>query len=318
MSQALGAHRLASLALRAGRGSLDWDRDGGDWPNREASRFVHSGGLRWHVQQLGRGPAVLLVHGTGGATHSWRGLAPRLARRFRVVAPDLPGHGFTTGPATGARSLPGMAELLGELLHDLDVRPSLVVGHSAGAAIACRMTLDGEIAPRVVVSLNGAFLPLDGLVGRVSSPLAKLMVLNPLVPPWFAWRASDPRFVTRLLRSTGSRIDEDGLRLYGLLLRSRPHVAAALGMMARWDLTSLVRELGGLGAPLVLVVAEGDRFVAPDDARRVRERLPAAELVSLPGLGHLAHEERPDEIAELVFERARRVGIEPAEEARGA
>ena len=79
-----------------------------DWPNRTASRYVEAGGLRWHVQSLGdTGPVILLLHGTGAATHSWAGLAPLLATRFRVVAPDLPGHGFS-GAAVGAgMSLPG-------------------------------------------------------------------------------------------------------------------------------------------------------------------------------------------------------------------
>jgi len=78
---------------------LIWERDGRDWPNRSASRFVSAAGLRWHVQQFGTGPVALLVHGTGASTHSWRGLAPILAESFSVVAPDLPGHGFTEAPA---------------------------------------------------------------------------------------------------------------------------------------------------------------------------------------------------------------------------
>ena len=85
-----------------------WQRDGGDWPNREASRFVRAAGLLWHVQVMGQGPVLLLLHGTGAATHSWRAMLPLLARHFTVVAPDLPGHGFTDAPATARLSLPGM------------------------------------------------------------------------------------------------------------------------------------------------------------------------------------------------------------------
>ena len=61
----------------------NWERDGRDWPNREASRFVHAAGLRWHVQVMGSGPVVLLLHGTGAATHSWRDLMPKLAERWQ-------------------------------------------------------------------------------------------------------------------------------------------------------------------------------------------------------------------------------------------
>ena len=59
---------------------------------------VAAGGLRWHVQVAGDGPVLLLLHGTGAATHSWRDLLPLLAERFTVVAPDLPGHGRSDGP----------------------------------------------------------------------------------------------------------------------------------------------------------------------------------------------------------------------------
>src|SRR3954470_13494112 len=109
-----------------------WEMEGRLWPNREASSFVQAAGLRWHVQRMGQGPQLLLVHGTGAATHSWRGLAPLLARRFTVVAPDLPGHGFTEAPSPDRLSLPGMVAALDGLLRALDVSPALAVGHSAG------------------------------------------------------------------------------------------------------------------------------------------------------------------------------------------
>lgn len=79
--------------------SPDWNVEGRDWPNRGSSRFVEAGGLRWHVQVMGEGPALLLLHGTGAATHSWRDIAPLLAKTHTVVAMDLPGHGFTAMPA---------------------------------------------------------------------------------------------------------------------------------------------------------------------------------------------------------------------------
>ena len=64
---------------------LDWERDGRDWPNRAASRFVRAGGLDWHVQTMGQGPTVWLIHGTGAATHSWRDILPLLAQRPRLM-----------------------------------------------------------------------------------------------------------------------------------------------------------------------------------------------------------------------------------------
>src|SRR6056297_477263 len=188
-SRGRGGDRSAARRSVDMRRELDWQRDGADWPNREASRFVRAGGLRWHVQVLGSGPSILLVHGTGAASHSWRDVAPRLAERFTVLVPDLPGHGFTQRPARGGLSLPGMAQALSDLLEALGESPALAVGHSAGAAILCRMSLEGRISPESIVSVNGALLPFRGVAGRIFSPLAKLLTLNPIIPSVFAWRA---------------------------------------------------------------------------------------------------------------------------------
>lgn len=285
-------------------GALTWERDGRDWPNREASRFVRAAGLRWHVQQMGHGPAVLLLHGTGAATHSWRGLAPLLARHFTVIAPDLPGHGFTEKPPAFRLSLPGMARSVGGLLQALGVSPVLAVGHSAAAAILARMSLDGIIAPRALVSLNGAMLPLPGASSVVFPMIAGALSTLPVVPWLFAWRAAaDPTAAARLLRNTGSRVDPGDAKLYRRLISTPGHVAGALGMMANWDLKPIERDLPRLTPHLVLVVGAKDGMISPAESRRVHAMVPGSELVSLPGLGHLAHEERPELVARLV-ERA--------------
>ncbi len=277
-----------------------WETDGRDWPNREFSGFVSAGGLRWHVQRMGQGPVLLLLHGTGAATHSWRDLAPLLADHFTVIAPDLPGHGFTAAPPFERMSLPGMAAAVGDLIEALGVRPELALGHSAGAAILIRLCLDGRIAPRGLISLNGALLPWRGLPGHVFSPAAKVMAKSELMSRIFAWQAGNRRGVARLVANTGSRLEPSGHEFYRRLVRSPGHVRAALSMMANWDLNLIEQALPALQTPLYLVVAEGDQTVSPREARRVRERLPGAELTMLPGLGHLAHEERPADVAAIV------------------
>ncbi|WP_270933239.1 alpha/beta fold hydrolase BchO [Falsiroseomonas oryzae] len=286
-----------------------WEHDGRDWPNRDASRFVTAGGLRWHVQVMGDGPVLLLVHGTAAATHSWRDLMPILATRFRVVAPDLPGHGFTDLPAQARLSLPGMAGALAALLHAIDARPVLAAGHSAGAAVVLRLALDNRIAPAVIVSLNGALLPLGEKHAAFFTRAARMLVGLPFVPSLFAWRASNRAVAERLLRDTGSRIDARGVDLYARLFRHASHVSAALGMMANWDLLPLLQDLPRLKTRLVLAVGANDRSIPPAQAERVRSRLPTAEIASFPGLGHLAHEEKPREVAELLF---RLLAVAPA------
>ena len=277
--------------------SLDLLRDGLDWPHRNASRLVEAGRMRFHVQILGAGPPLLLLHGTGASTHSFRDLAKPLAERFTVVMVDLPGHGFSSHPRGEAPSMAVMSRLIAALLQKLEIAPRYVAGHSAGAAVLIRMAIDGRIAPHRIVSLNGALLPFPGLAAQLFPQLAKILFLNPLAPRFFSWRARTGSAVARLMEGTGSHITPEGLAYYERLLASSAHVEGALRMMANWDLDSLRRDLPKLAAPLTLMVGTRDRAIPPEVSHRVARMVPNADVVILEGLGHLAHEEAPAKVA---------------------
>jgi magnesium chelatase accessory protein len=281
---------------------LDWEREAGTWPHHETSRFVMADRVRFHVQVAGRGPVCLLLHGTGASTHSWRNVMPLLKQHFTVVMPDLPGHGFTSMPALEHVSLGGFAGLIASLLRELDLSPELVVGHSAGAAIGAEMAMRSQVEPRGIVSFNGAFVPMGGSGNQFFSPLAKMLSLNPLMPRLFAWRAASRKVVEGLIKGTGSQLDEAGLDLYQRLMTSPAHCSAALQMMARWDLHDMVdRMAAGLHCPVLLVAAAGDLAIPPADATALAARLPLAQLQVLADAGHLAHEEQPDQAAEIIM-----------------
>jgi magnesium chelatase accessory protein len=285
---------------------LDWARDGAHWPNRALSRFPVTRGVRWHVQRGGSGPRLLLLHGAGAATHSWRGLIPLLLPVFEVLAPDLPGQGFSSGAAPRF-TLPGMASDIAALLRTEDFAPDLVVGHSAGAAIALRLVLDGGAAPARVLALNGALTPFRGIAGVLFPPLAKLLSLNPLSGAFFARTAATPGTVRGLIAGTGSTIDAEGMRLYSRLITTRAHVSATLAMMARWDLEPLIADLPRLAVPVTLALGLRDRAVPPEGTRAIADRFRDVRIVEYPDLGHLMHEEAPGRITRLIqseFERA--------------
>jgi magnesium chelatase accessory protein len=293
---------------------LQWDTDGLDWPHRASSRFVQAAGLRWHIQLFGEEnqalPLALMLHGTGASTHSWGGLAPLLAPHLRLLSLDLPGHAFTDMP-TGAKldqlSLPGMSKAIQALLIELDLSPALVIGHSAGAAVGARMCLDGLISPQALLSINGAFLPWGGLAGQIFLPAAKLLSSLPMIPSLFSWQAKNPSVIEKLIGATGSTLDAQGQAFYGRLVRNSGHVAGALGMMASWDLPQLAQDLPHLKTPLTLIVGSNDQTVPPYQADQLIAAWPLADkaarptLITLPGLGHLAHEERPDLVAKSVL-----------------
>ncbi len=278
----------------------DWQVEGADWPHRPFSRFVRAAGFEWHVQIIGQGPALLLLHGTGAAGHSWRDLVPILTSHFTVIIPDLPGHGFSHWRSRRHLSLPQMASQLAALLRELGVKITAVAGHSAGVAIALQMALVGDIAPASIVSINGALRPFNGVEGVLYPTLAKLMFLNPLTPSLLAWKATDRAAVARVIAGTGSRLTPAGVDFYARLLATRRHVGATLGMMANWDLRPLQRDLPDLVPRLTLIAAERDSAVPPQVAQESQRLLPKAELVVLPRLGHLAHEEDPTAFAGLI------------------
>jgi magnesium chelatase accessory protein len=277
------------------------DRVDPDWPHAGSSRIVRAGGIDWHVQLFGdAGPTLLLLHGTGASSHSFRALAPLLARRARILVPDLPGHGFSDALPGRGMSMHGMAAALEALLGALGASPTLALGHSAGAALLVRMCLDDRLALTRLMSIGGALLPLGGPAGLLFPPAARLFAGNRLLPRFVARRAEDRRSVMRLIAETGSRLDEEGIELYRRLMRRPEHVAGALRMMANWDLPALERDLPRLRVPFTLVHADNDRTLPRAYASRLMRALPDADWVRLPGLGHLAHEERPELVARLV------------------
>lgn len=284
--------------------TLDFATDGQDWPNRDASRFLRAGGINWHLQEMGpaddAAPVIWLLHGTGASTHSWRALMPELAKKYRVFAPDLPGHGFTGHPPGSQLSLRGMAMLVAKLIETVETPPDIVVGHSAGVAIAVRMALDGAIQPDGIVSLAGALMPMGGQNSDLMSFAAKFLAVNPLVPRIFAWRSRNPEIVQELLDRTGSVIDAEGLRCYSTLAQSPAHAKGALTMMANWNLRPMAQDLRDFSVPLLLVTGDKDKMIPPRDTEHVRELVPTAQWKPLADLGHLAHEEAPEKVAQMI------------------
>jgi len=92
---------------------MRWPQDAKDWPLAQYSRQVLHRPHRWHIQEAGEGALILLIHGAGGATQSFRGIFPILAQTNRVIAVDLPGQGFTQ---LGAQQRCGLDHMSEDLL----------------------------------------------------------------------------------------------------------------------------------------------------------------------------------------------------------
>ncbi|RGP41338.1 Pimeloyl-(acyl-carrier protein) methyl ester esterase [Altererythrobacter insulae] len=283
--------------------ALSWQRDGRNWPHRECSDFIQADDLRFHVQRMGEGPALLLLHGTGASAHSWHRVMPLLAKDYTVVAPDLPLHAFTGGePVSRRAALSGMVRAIAALLQELQIAPAAIVGHSAGAAIALEMARVG-IVPQTttIIGFNPALTPFPGAAAQVFPGLAKLLLLNPFVPKVFSGVsrfAGDPKRF--LERSTGSQTDPVSLQCYAKMFANSNHARGALAMMAHWDLETFSKQLGEIANPIQLIHSRGDLAVPLGSVEGAAARLPNARLDVWDGLGHLAHEESPHRAAQTI------------------
>lgn len=273
---------------------MSWDAYRSDWPLAQHSQFVQAGAIDWHVQTLGQGPCMLLLHGTGSGSFSWRGLLPPLAKHFTVVAPDLPGHAFSSRGPDGTLSLPGMGEGLRALMWQLKLTPKVIVGHSAGAAIAAHMVLEhAHMAGTTLIGLNPAWLPLPGAAAWLFGPAAKLAQFNPLSAWATAKMASKPGTMARWLQRTGSQLDAQGVDMYNRVLGHPGHVHGVLSMMAAWQLKPLASRLHEIRNPVYMAIGSHDQTVPPVLAEQACLRLPQAVKILQHGLGHLAHEQDP-------------------------
>lgn len=272
-----------------------------DWPFRAQGRVTRAGPHDWWAIDTGprESPAILLLHGLGASGHSFRQMIPGLARDHRVIVPDLPGQGCSRAGNRSRLGLEPMAEDLAILCRALGAAPRLIVGHSAGAAIALQMAANGTAG--AVIGINAALGDFDGAAGVLFPLMAQGLALMPFAASAMSRLGGTESRVARLLSGTGSPLDAAGRAQYLALVRDTDHVAGALAMMSQWRLTGLRRRLPGLAARVLLIAARGDRAVPPSVSHEAVRGIPGATVLDLPG-GHLVHEELPDGLSGLILD----------------
>ncbi|WP_299549691.1 alpha/beta fold hydrolase BchO [uncultured Tateyamaria sp.] len=273
------------------------------WPNSDLSRRGQGPVHRWHIQESGVGKTVLMLHGAGGSTHSYRALIPALAQNHHVVALDLPGQGFTQLGARHRCGLDRMAKDIGKLCAQEGWTPDAIIGHSAGAAIALRLA-ENDLSPRghapLVIGINAALAQFKGLAGFLFPVMAKALAVLPFTASLFSGASSNPERIKTLIGSTGSDLDAEGLDLYRRLVGDRNHVDGTLLMMAQWALDPLLSRLPDHPSTVHFIVGEKDTTVPPDVSEKAASRMRNATLHHFAELGHLAHEEDPESFVRLI------------------
>ena len=210
------------------------------WPRAETSQFVKVGNIDFHVQVSGAGEDVLLLHGAGASAHSFSGLAARLSEGYRVIAPDLPGQGFSTLLPLEAVGLVPFADYLRELMSALEATPRWIIGHSAGAALSVQYALDTDTPPEAILCINAAFNPFGSVAAPILSKTAKWFARSHWLPKVLASPALRWRATGSMLADTGSAVDPVMSHCYDTLLGNPDHIAGTIRMMAGWDLPCLL------------------------------------------------------------------------------
>ena len=270
------------------------------WPNRSNSEFIKSDNYNWHIQKFGStGKKLLLIHGTGASSHSWYPLIENLNLEFEILCLDLPGHGFTRALAGQKKQLMIIVDQISLLLRKIDFYPNIIMGHSAGAAIAYELAKKIETKPNTI-AINAAFGQFSGLAGVAFPYFAKIASSTTIPARFLSLLASKEEIVRKLLASTGSIIPELQIKCYQYLFSNTEHVDGTLQLMADWDLGYFLDRLPEETAPIHFLVGDKDTTVPPHISKSWDQSMPNSSLTQFNGLGHLLHEECPSTVSSVL------------------
>jgi pimeloyl-ACP methyl ester carboxylesterase len=277
----------------------------------ERRRFRSSGGELSYLDG-GEGEPVVLLHGFPLSSHLWRDVAPALARRFRVVVPDLLGYGDSDMPDDVPLGVDAQAGYVRELLEALGVGRVAVVGHADGGGVAQRLALDGaEVAALVLIDA----------IAFDAWPVPTTREVQAIDPARLA-----PEILVAGIR-TGLRTgvaDEASIDDATVEAYAAPWLvdggAAALVRAARAldgeGLDGRDAAFAAWGFPVLILWGEDDAFVPVEVAERLHDAMPSSSLALLPGVGHFAVEEAGPTVATTLVEWLR-VRYEGATHAHG-
>ena len=267
-------------------------------------KYLELHGDRVAYRDAGSGETLLLIHGMAGSSETWRAVIPQLAKKYRVIAPDMLGHGQSDKPR-GDYSLGAFAVWLRDLLDELGVTRATIVGQSLGGGVAMQFVYQHpDYCQRLVLISSGGLGPDVGWTLRLlSAPGAELIL--PVIAPkpvlnvgnklrswlsaagiqsprgaeiWSAYSSlSDSQTRQAFLRTLRSVVDYRGQAVSAL---NRLHLTSQLPTMAIWG--------------------DKDQIIPLDHAYAAQAARPGSRLEVLAGVGHFPHVERPTDVVDLI------------------
>jgi len=259
--------------------------------------------VRLFVEEKGMGSPVLLMHGFGASTFTWRKIAPQLARRHRVIAVDLKGFGQSDKPFDAQYSVFDQAELIKQLIIDKDLHNLTLVGHSFGGGVALVLALDDD--PRLKGRISKLVL-LDTIAYPQDVPVFFRMLDMPLVSH-LGVRMVPPivqtRIALRIAYLDNSKIDDEEVEIYAAPLRTaagKHAIIHSARQIVPKDLEEISKRYGSIRLPTLIGWCDYDRIVPLEVGLKLRRTLPNATLRIIEGCGHMPQEEQPEATLSLI------------------
>lgn len=268
-----------------------------------SERVVVAGGVPLFVREEGAGEPVVLLHGFPQTGACWRAISERLAKRFRVLVPDLPGFGRSGPPPRFDAE--AVAGVLAAFLDQVGASPATIVGHDWGGSIAFAFALaHPERVTRLVVA-NAPFRKLDLRRGF------HFLAFNIPVVPELAFRLGGGRLVNFMLRAGAARKDAfeaEALREYRAAYADPRNVRSALAYYRTITRRVIARrfrrrrragsgERRRIAAPTLVIWGMRDPVLTGEILQGIERDIPHARTIRLDGSGHFVPEEAPDEVA---------------------
>jgi pimeloyl-ACP methyl ester carboxylesterase len=266
--------------------------------------YLELHGERIAYRDAGTGEALLLIHGMAGSSATWRAVIPELAKRYRVVAPDLLGHGESAKPR-GDYSLGAFAAWLRDLLDELGISQATVVGQSLGGGVAMQFTYQHrDYCQRLVLISSGGLGPdLNWILRILSAPGAELVL--PVVAPQPVLNLGNK--LGSWLTSAGIKSPRTGEMWSAYCsLSDRPTRQAFLRTLRsvvdyRGQAVSALGKIHvSHGLPTLLIWGEQDRIIPVAHGYAAHEAVPGSRLEVLAGVGHFPHVESPAAVVDIL------------------
>jgi len=259
--------------------------------------------VKLFYQEEGKGPPLLLIHGFGASTYTWRYVAPELAQTHRVIAVDLKGFGQSDKPFDERYSVFDQAELLAQLIVDKDLRDLTLVGHSFGGGIALLLALEanqrleGRIARLVLLDSIAYPQNIPVFFRLLDMPLVSQLGVR-MVPP-----SVQTRVALKIAYLDDSKIDPDEVEIYAAPLKTAAGkhaiIHSARQIMPK-GLAEIAQRYNTIELPTLILWCDHDRIVPLEVGLKLRRTLPNSTLRLIQDCGHMPQEEQPASTLQLL------------------